>query len=143
MATQKFKVWQVGWEDEVHEVEADHEDGDCPACEFIGGLPRDTPVEGLDPFVVVFEGPSGAQKMRRVEVCGRILGALALTCANATPDDIEGARHRAAEAKAGKRDHFHKGKLVEPPTAVRQGASAVDVSMPDTGLTSPTRVVPS
>lgn len=143
MATEKFKVWQVGWEDEVHEVEADHEDGDCPACEFIGGLPRDTPVEGLDPFVVVFEGPSGVQKTRRIEVLGRILGATTLSCANATSDDIDAARACAAEAKAGIRDHFHKGKLVDPPAAVHQGASAVDVSMPNTGLTSPTRVVPS
>ncbi len=50
MAKQKFKVWQVGWEDEVHEVEADLEGRECPACEFVGDLPVDVPTEGLDPI---------------------------------------------------------------------------------------------
>lgn len=110
MAKQKFKVWQAGWEDEVHEVESDLEDRECPACEFVGDLPADVPTEGLDPIVVVCVGPDGVEHPRRVEFRGRV--SPRLSCCNATPDDIEAARGRVAEAKAktGVRERFYTGR---------------------------------
>lgn len=123
MAKQKFRVWQAGWEDEAHEVEADLERRECPACEFVADLPADVPAEGLDPIVVVCVGPDGVEHPRRIEFRGRgpVSQRMILSCYNATPDDIEEARGRVAEAKAktGVREHFY------------------------TGRSSPTRLVPS
>lgn len=107
----KYKAWQIGWEQELYEVECDPDDpDDCPAC-ALAGLPPEG-VSNVDPIVIAFQ-KAGSKDVRYHTVTFVIAGPLvARTCMTSTDADLEHARYCARQARLGKVEHWFAGQRV-------------------------------
>lgn len=88
----KYKVWQVGWENEARVL--DILGDECPACEFAQRLPANA-----DPIVVAMQRECGVADHRHLTP---MFFGLGISCRKATPEEITQAEETARLVKAKK-----------------------------------------
>jgi hypothetical protein len=123
-----FEIWQVGWENEQHEVELDIDEDECPACA------SSKPVSDTDPIVIGYRKlrePESETKYRLMEAVEVVQGLVGWLCREATPEEIASEKEKAKLVREGLISEVSREKILAQSMADDAARDAVQKSFTD------------